>query len=61
VKVSRNRRSEKERYSIRPAYKENPLDWNDAGKTGTKSEVLAYIKEVTFQKPAVQLVGVPKG
>jgi MbtH protein len=35
-----------EQYSIWPAYKENPLGWNDAGKTGTKSEVLAYIKEV---------------
>jgi MbtH protein len=35
-----------EQYSIWPAYKENPLGWNDTGKTGTKSEVLAYIKEV---------------
>jgi MbtH protein len=35
-----------EQYSIWPAHKENPLGWNDAGKTGTKSEVLAHIKEV---------------
>jgi uncharacterized protein YbdZ (MbtH family) len=35
-----------EQYSIWPEYKENPLGWNDAGKTGTKAECLAYIKEV---------------
>jgi MbtH protein len=35
-----------EQYSIWPAQKENPLGWKDAGKQGTKSECLAYIKEV---------------
>ena len=35
-----------EQYSIWPEYRENPLGWNDAGKTGTKAECLAYIKEV---------------
>jgi MbtH protein len=35
-----------EQYSIWPAYKENALGWKDAGKTGPKAEVLAYIKEV---------------
>jgi len=35
-----------EQYSIWPADRENPLGWSDAGKTGTKSECLAYIKEV---------------
>jgi MbtH protein len=35
-----------EQYSIWPAYRENPLGWNDVGKTGTKAEVLAYIHEV---------------
>src|ERR1044072_1689119 len=35
-----------EQYSIWPEYKENPPGWNDAGKTGTKAECLAYIKEV---------------
>ena len=35
-----------EQYSIWPADRENALGWRDAGKTGTKSEVLAYIKEV---------------
>ncbi|MDQ3802459.1 MAG: MbtH family protein [Acidobacteriota bacterium] len=35
-----------EQYSIWPADRENPLGWNDAGKTGTKAECLAYIEEV---------------
>jgi MbtH protein len=35
-----------EQYSIWPAYKENALGWKDAGKSGTKQECLAYIKEV---------------
>ncbi len=35
-----------EQYSIWPTYRENPLGWNDAGKSGSKSECLEYIKEV---------------
>lgn|SRR5579871_382431 len=35
-----------EQYSIWPAHKENALGWKDAGKSGTKDECLAYIKEV---------------
>jgi len=35
-----------EQYSIWPADKENALGWNDAGKSGTKAECLAHIKEV---------------
>jgi len=35
-----------EQYSIWPAQRENPLGWNDAGKSGFKEECLAYIKEV---------------
>ena len=35
-----------EQYSIWPAYRENPLGWRDAGKSGLKAECLAYIKEV---------------
>jgi MbtH protein len=35
-----------EQYSIWPADRENPLGWRDAGKTGTKQEVLEYIKQV---------------
>ena len=35
-----------EQYSIWPADRENPLGWQDAGKSGSKEECLAYIKEV---------------
>jgi uncharacterized protein YbdZ (MbtH family) len=35
-----------EQYSILPAYKNNVPGWKDAGKTGPKTECLAYIKEV---------------
>jgi uncharacterized protein YbdZ (MbtH family) len=35
-----------EQYSIWPADRENPLGWNDVGKSGMKAECLDYIKEV---------------
>jgi MbtH protein len=35
-----------EQYSIWPEHKENPPGWTDAGKSGSKAECLAYIKEV---------------
>ena len=35
-----------EQYSIWPADRENLLGWRDAGKSGSKTECLAYIKEV---------------
>jgi MbtH protein len=35
-----------EQYSIWFADRENPLGWRDIGKSGLKSECLAYIKEV---------------
>ena len=35
-----------QQYSIYPIEGVNPLGWNDTGKTGLKSECLAYIKEV---------------
>ena len=35
-----------EQYSIWPDYKEIPLGWKDAGKSGLKPECLGYIKEV---------------
>ena len=35
-----------EQYSIWPADRENPLGWRDAGKSGSRKECLAYIKEV---------------
>ena len=35
-----------EQYSIWPLERENPPGWQDAEKSGSKSECLAYIKEV---------------
>lgn len=35
-----------EQYSLWPADSELPLGWKDAGKTGTRDEVTAYIQEV---------------
>jgi uncharacterized protein YbdZ (MbtH family) len=35
-----------EQYSVWPDYKDLPLGWKSAGKTGPKAECLAYIKEV---------------
>jgi MbtH protein len=35
-----------EQYSIWPVDKENALGWTDEGKSGTKAECLAHIKEV---------------
>jgi MbtH protein len=35
-----------EQYSIWFADRENPLGWQDAGKSGLKPDCLAYIKEV---------------
>ncbi len=35
-----------EQYSIWPAGRENPPGWRDAGKTGSRKDCLAYIKDV---------------
>jgi MbtH protein len=35
-----------EQYSIWPEGRELPPGWNEAGKSGTKAEVLAWIEEV---------------
>ena len=35
-----------EQYSIWPADRENPLGWQEVGKSGNKEECLAHIKEV---------------
>ncbi|NJL28378.1 MAG: MbtH family protein [Thermoanaerobaculia bacterium] len=35
-----------EQYSIWPVDRENPLGWNDVGKSGAKQECLDYIEEV---------------
>ena len=33
-------------YSIWPSHRNNPLGWQETGKSGLKDECLAYIKEV---------------
>ena len=38
--------NQEEQYSIWPVHRQNPLGWNDAGRSGTKAECLDYIKEV---------------
>ena len=38
--------NDEEQYSIWPAGRELPLGWREAGKQGTKQEVLAWIEEV---------------
>ncbi len=35
-----------EQYSIWPAHRQNAPGWNDEGKSGTKAECLAHIKDV---------------
>lgn len=35
-----------EQYSIWPADRENPLGWQDVGKSGTKEECLEHIEQV---------------
>jgi len=38
--------NQEEQYSIWPASRENPLGWEDAGRTGSKADCLTYVKEV---------------
>ena len=38
--------NDEEQYSIWPAERELPPGWRDAGKRGTKAEVLAWIEKV---------------
>jgi MbtH protein len=38
--------NQEEQYSIWPIEYENAPGWNDVGKSGSKSECLAYINEV---------------
>lgn len=38
--------SDEEQYSVWAADRPNPAGWRDAAKSGSKSECLAYIKEV---------------
>ena len=38
--------NQEEQYSIWPEERENPLGWNEVGKSGTKQQCLDYIDEV---------------
>jgi len=38
--------NDEEQYSIWPATRETPQCWREVGKTGVKSECLAYIGEI---------------
>ena len=38
--------NEEEQYSIWPDYRPVPAGWREAGRSGSKTECLAYIKEV---------------
>jgi MbtH protein len=38
--------NQEEQYSIWPMHRDNPLGWQDAGKSGSKKECLEYIKQV---------------
>jgi len=38
--------NDEEQYSIWPVDRECPAGWRDGGKTGTRDECLAHIKEV---------------
>ena len=44
-----------EQYSLWPADRQNPNGWRDSGKTGTKPECLAYIKDVWTDMRALSL------
>jgi len=51
-----------EQYSIWPHDRDNALGWNDAGKTGSRAECLAYIKEVwTDMRPLSLRVKMAQG
>ena len=45
-----------EQYSIWPVHRENPLGWNDVGKSGSKQECLEYIKEVWIDMRPLSLL-----
>ena len=46
-----------EQYSIWPADRANPVGWRDGGKTGTKVECLAHVKEVWTDMTPLSLRG----
>ncbi|HLI69636.1 MAG TPA: MbtH family protein [Ktedonobacteraceae bacterium] len=38
--------NQEEQYSLWPVERANPSGWSDTGKSGSRAECLAYIKEV---------------
>jgi MbtH protein len=51
-----------EQYSIWPADQEPPRGWREVGRTGTRAEVQAYIKEVwTDMRPLSLRLRMEKG
>ena len=59
--------NDEEQYSILPANRASPRGWRDAVKSGSKSECLAYIKEVwtdmrplSLRKKMEKLVSIPE-
>lgn len=38
--------NDEEQFSIWPVNRESPAGWHDVGKSGSKEECLAYIKDV---------------
>jgi MbtH protein len=46
TRIYRVVRNDEEQYSIWPATRPVPAGWHEAGRTGTKTECLAYIGEV---------------
>ena len=50
-----------EQYSIWPAGREIPLGWREVGKSGTKPECLAYIKDVWTDMRPLSIRGLDAG
>jgi MbtH protein len=49
-------------YSIWPAERGNPIGWSDGGKSGSRAECLAYVKEVwTDMRPLTLRKEMEKG
>lgn len=53
--------NDEEQYSIFRLDRPNPAGWRDAGKTGTKAECLAFVKEVWVDMRPLSLRKPTKG
>ena len=53
--------NDEEQYCLWPAHRANSLGWRDTGKTGSREECLAYVKEVwTDMRPLSLRKGMPR-